>query len=131
MYESKKWSFSAAVIWDLKCICHFLFYHLCSFDFNIWKFNNIFIVQPLHFNPVMSGFALYCFENNCIFLVSIYWSKILNFMFTIICKSSRKFLKHKFNLLYNPLFHFYTPWKHQKNKRFLTFLGNIEMEHWP
>ena len=28
-----------------------------------------------------------------------------------------------------PLLHFYTPWKRQKSKGFLTFLGGIEMEH--
>ena len=26
--------------------------------------------------------------------------------------------------------HFYTPWKLQKTKGFLTFSGGIEMEHW-
>ena len=29
-----------------------------------------------------------------------------------------------------PMFHFYTPWKRQKTKGFLTFSGGIEMEHW-
>ena len=28
------------------------------------------------------------------------------------------------------MFRFYTPWKHQKTKSFLTFWGGIEMEHW-
>ena len=28
------------------------------------------------------------------------------------------------------MFHFYTPWKHQKTFGFLNFLGVIEMEHW-
>ena len=27
------------------------------------------------------------------------------------------------------MFHFYTPWKRQKTKDFLTFSGDIEMEH--
>ena len=26
--------------------------------------------------------------------------------------------------------HFYTPWKRQKTKGFLTFSGGIEMRHW-
>ena len=26
--------------------------------------------------------------------------------------------------------HFYTPWKRQKTKGFLTFSGGIEMEYW-
>ena len=30
--------------------------------------------------------------------------------------------------LFSPTFHFYAPWKRQK--RFLTFSGGIEMEHW-
>ena len=28
------------------------------------------------------------------------------------------------------MFHFYSPWKRQKTKGFLTFSGGIEMEHW-
>ena len=37
-----------------------------------------------------------------------------------------------FNTLphFMPMFHFYTPWKRQKTKGFLTFSGGIEMEHW-
>ena len=31
---------------------------------------------------------------------------------------------------FSPMFHFYTPWKRQKTKGFLTFLGGIEIEHW-
>ena len=31
---------------------------------------------------------------------------------------------------FNPIFHFYTPWKRQKTKGFLTFSRGIEMEHW-
>ena len=31
---------------------------------------------------------------------------------------------------FSPMFHFYTPWIHQKTKGFLTFSGGIEMEHW-
>ena len=30
---------------------------------------------------------------------------------------------------FQPLFHFYTPWKHQKTGRFLMFSGGIEVEH--
>ena len=29
------------------------------------------------------------------------------------------------------MLHFYTPWKCQKTKGFLTFSGGVEMEHWP
>ena len=29
------------------------------------------------------------------------------------------------------MFHFYTPWKRQKTKGFLTSSGGIQMEHWP
>ena len=28
------------------------------------------------------------------------------------------------------MLHFYTPWKRQKTKRLLIFLGGIEMKHW-
>ena len=28
------------------------------------------------------------------------------------------------------MLHFYTPWKRQKIKDFLTFPGGVEMEHW-
>ena len=28
------------------------------------------------------------------------------------------------------MFHFYTPWKRQKIKSFLTLLGGIEMKNW-
>ena len=31
---------------------------------------------------------------------------------------------------FNPMFHFYTPKKHQQTFSFLTFLERIEMEHW-
>ena len=31
---------------------------------------------------------------------------------------------------FNPMFHFYTPRKQQKNSGFLTFSGGKEMEHW-
>ena len=31
---------------------------------------------------------------------------------------------------FNPMFHFYTPWKRQKAKGFLTFSRGIEMEDW-
>ena len=30
---------------------------------------------------------------------------------------------------FKPMFHFYTPWKRQKTKDFLTFSGGMEMEH--
>ena len=31
---------------------------------------------------------------------------------------------------FQPLFHFYTPWKHKKTFAFLMFSGGIEVEHW-
>ena len=31
---------------------------------------------------------------------------------------------------FSPIFHFYTPWKRQKTKGFLTFSGVIEIEYW-
>ena len=31
---------------------------------------------------------------------------------------------------FQPLFYFYTPWKHQKTGGFLMFSGGIEVEHW-
>ena len=31
---------------------------------------------------------------------------------------------------FKPMFHFYTPWKRQKTRGFLTFLVGIEIEHW-
>ena len=31
---------------------------------------------------------------------------------------------------FSPVSHFYTPWKRQKTKGFLTFSGGIEMWHW-
>ena len=31
---------------------------------------------------------------------------------------------------FQTMFHFYTPWKHQKTSGFLTFSGSIEVEHW-
>ena len=31
---------------------------------------------------------------------------------------------------FEPTFHFYSPWKRQKTRSFLTFSGGIEMEHW-
>ena len=31
---------------------------------------------------------------------------------------------------FNPMFHFYIPWKHQKTRGFLLFSGSIEMDQW-
>ena len=31
---------------------------------------------------------------------------------------------------FQPMFHFYNPWKHQKTNGFLMFSGSIEVEHW-
>ena len=31
---------------------------------------------------------------------------------------------------FSPVLHFYTPWKRQKTKGFLTFSGGKEMWHW-
>ena len=40
-------------------------------------------------------------------------------------------LMQKFLLThFSPVSHFYTPWKRQKTKGFLTFSGGIEMWHW-
>ena len=32
---------------------------------------------------------------------------------------------------FKPMFPFYTPWKRQKTRSFLTFSGGIGREHWP
>ena len=45
----------------------------------------------------------------------------------------RNFSQHiKLNTLthFSPMLHFYTPWKRQKNKGFLTFSEGIERKHW-
>ena len=31
---------------------------------------------------------------------------------------------------FQPVFHLYNPWKHQKTYGFLMFSGRIEVEHW-
>ena len=31
---------------------------------------------------------------------------------------------------FQPIFHFYTPWKHKKNFGFLMFPGSIEVKYW-
>ena len=31
---------------------------------------------------------------------------------------------------FKPMFHFFTSWKHQKTRGFLTFSGGIQMERW-
>ena len=31
---------------------------------------------------------------------------------------------------FQPMFHFYTPWKHQKTSDFLMFSEGIVKEHW-
>ena len=41
------------------------------------------------------------------------------------CKLSLFNLTH-----FQPIFHFYTPWKHQKPSDFLMFSGGIEVEYW-
>ena len=41
------------------------------------------------------------------------------------------FYEYRFLLThFSPVFQFYTRWKSQKTKGFLTFSGGIEMEHW-
>ena len=37
-----------------------------------------------------------------------------------------------FNILthFKPMLHFYTPWKRQKTRGFLTLSGGMEIEHW-
>ena len=42
-----------------------------------------------------------------------------------IVQSFKKSLTH-----FQPMFHFYTPWKQQKTGGFLMFSGGIEVEHW-
>ena len=37
---------------------------------------------------------------------------------------------HNYLIHFSPVSHFYTPWKRQKTKGFLTFPGGIEMWHW-
>ena len=49
--------------------------------------------------------------------------------------SSVKFLYHELLIIrtlpyFSLMFHFYTSWKRQKSKGFLTFSGGIEMDHW-
>ena len=31
---------------------------------------------------------------------------------------------------FHPIFHFYSPWKHEQASSFLMFSGGIEVEHW-
>ena len=38
-------------------------------------------------------------------------------------------ISYNFNY-FQPMFHFYTPWKYQKTAGFLMFSGGIEVEHW-
>ena len=38
--------------------------------------------------------------------------------------------KTKLLTYFQPIFHFYTPWKHQKASGFRMFSGGIEVEHW-
>ena len=35
-----------------------------------------------------------------------------------------------FLTLFQPMLHFYIPWKHQKTKSLLIFSGGIEVKHW-
>ena len=37
---------------------------------------------------------------------------------------------HNYLTHFQPMFHFYTPWKHHKIGGFLMFSGGIEVEHW-
>ena len=40
-------------------------------------------------------------------------------------------LRMEFLTHFRPVFPFYTRWKHQKTRGFVTFSGGIEGEHWP
>ena len=51
-----------------------------------------------------------------------------------ICKKELGFAANLSELLlltqFSPVSHFYTSWKHQKTKGFLTFSGGVEMDYW-
>ena len=49
----------------------------------------------------------------------------LNIAGTESCRQNEELLKHS-----TPLVFFYTPWKHQKTRGYLTFSGGIEREQW-
>ena len=55
------------------------------------------------------------------------WSIEKSFLFEndISLKEALHCLTH-----FQPMFHLYTPWKHQKMYGFLMFSGSIEVEHW-
>ena len=55
-------------------------------------------------------------EISCCFLLNIHLGSLQNFTSN---------LTH-----FQPVFHFYAPWKHQKTSGFLMFSGGIEIEHW-
>ena len=63
------------------------------------------------------------FQSSCFLKIFLLW------------RSTFKFKKIRFVMSislthYKPKVHFYTLWKHQKNKTILMFSGGIDMEYW-
>ena len=85
--------------------------HIISF----WLFSNI---NKFHQTFVEKQFPT---ENNIIFAaLQKHLKKNQNRLSNILTR----FLTH-----FQPMFHFYNPWKHQKTSDFLIFSGGIEVEH--
>ena len=110
------WSFFTAIISDLNCICCSLFcINLILIFQSLWylQFGYFFSILPC-----LVLVALYLFKCNCIFLVSICWSRILN----IICQSFANHRKNFPNINstdVSPMF--YAPWNVRKEKIFWRF----------
>ena len=67
----------------------------------------------------------------CSFVVSISLTrKFREEAHTPHCFSLKNHGQSFFLTHFSPVSHFYTPWKRQKTKAFLTFSGGIEMWHW-
>ena len=75
--------------------------------------------------------------NSCLLIYGIFVSKTKSRM---IYFNVKKFIWYWVDLVssvvssvlihFQPMFHFYTPWKHQKTGGFLMFSGGIEVQHW-
>ena len=90
LLSSQIWSVSAVLYFFISIDLILIFQGLCYFYSLVISFQFCCLILV----------ALYPLKNNWIFLVSIYWWKVLNFMFTMILKSYRKFLRFNVPLVY-------------------------------
>ena len=95
-------------------------------DFRFWFFYLLWTISSL---SQVSHFAFpFPLHKICIPILMKIKKNILTFVG--INKITNFFLSSILLTHFSQMSHFYTPWKRQKTKSFLTFSGDIKMWHW-